>query len=80
MARANTVTHVWGEVSDSQGRRAAARLHGPEAGLVWTTRAALAVVKKVLAGHVAPGYQTPGKVYGADLVLECEGVVREDLS
>jgi short subunit dehydrogenase-like uncharacterized protein len=79
-ARAATVTHVWGEVSDAQGRRAAARLHGPEAGLVWTTRAALAVVKKVLAGQVAPGYQTPAKVYGADLVLECEGVVREDIA
>lgn len=78
-ARARTVTHVWGEVEDDAGRKAAARLHGPEAGLVWTTRAALVVVRKVLAGNAAPGFQTPAKVYGADLVLECEGVTREDL-
>lgn len=78
-ARAQTVTHVWGEVSDAHGRRAVSRLHGPEAGLVWTTRAALAAVKKVLAGQIAPGFQTPGKVFGADFVLECEGVEREDI-
>ncbi len=78
-ARAQTQTHVWGEASDPQGRRVVSRLHGPEAGLVWTTRAALAAVKKVLAGQVAPGFQTPGKVFGADFVLECEGVRREDL-
>jgi short subunit dehydrogenase-like uncharacterized protein len=79
-ARARTVTHVWGEVEDAAGRKAAARLHGPEAGLVWTTRAALTVVRKVLAGKFSPGFQTPAKVYGADLVLECEGVTREDLA
>jgi len=78
-ARAGTVTHVWGEVEDASGRKAAARLHGPEAGLVWTTRAALAVVRKVLGGTFSPGFQTPAKVYGADLVLECEGVTREDV-
>ena len=77
-ARATVVTHVWGEVADAQGRTAVSRLHGPEAGLVWTTRAALAVVRKVLAGNVAPGFQTPARAYGPDLVLECEGVTRED--
>src|SRR5271166_5407072 len=39
--RARTRTHVWGEVADEQRRRAVSRLHGPEAGLVWTTIAAL---------------------------------------
>jgi len=75
-----TVTHVWGEVEDDQGRRATARLHGPEAGVVWTARAALAAVKKVLAGNNSAGFQTPALAYGADLVLECEGVTREDLN
>jgi short subunit dehydrogenase-like uncharacterized protein len=77
-ARAKTVTHVWGEVADERGHVAVSRLHGPEAGLVWTTRAALAVVRKVLAGNVSPGFQTPARAYGPDLVLECEGVTRED--
>jgi short subunit dehydrogenase-like uncharacterized protein len=78
-ARAATVTHVWGQVSDAQGRSATARLHGPEAGLVWTTRSALAAVKRVLAGDARPGYQTPAKAFGPDFVLECEGVEREDV-
>lgn len=76
---ARTVTHVWGEAVDADGRKAVARLHGPEAGLVWTTRAALAVVRNVLAGHAPVGFQTPGLAYGADFVLECEGVTREDV-
>lgn len=77
--QARTSMHVWGEVEDDQGRRAVARLHGPEAGVVWTGRAALAAVQKVLAGSAPPGFQTPGKAYGPDFVLECEGVTREDL-
>lgn len=77
--RAQSTTHVWGEVEDDQGRRASARLHGPEAGCEWTSRAAVAAVSKVLAGQAPPGFQTPGLAYGADLVLECAGVTREDL-
>ena len=76
---ARTAIHVWGEVEDNQGRRAVSRLHGPEATVIFTTRAALAAVKKVLAGNAPPGFQTPAMAYGADFVLECEGVTREDL-
>jgi short subunit dehydrogenase-like uncharacterized protein len=77
--RARTFMHVWGEVQDDQGRKAVSRLHGPEAGVVWTSRAALAVVKKVLTANAPPGFQTPALAYGSDFVLECEGVTREDL-
>lgn len=77
--RAQTSTHVWGEVEDDQGRRAVSRLHGPEAGATWTPRAALAAVRKVLAGNISPGFQTPARAYGADFVLEVEGVTREDI-
>lgn len=79
-ARARTVTHVWGEVVDDAGRSAVARLHGPEAGVEWTMRAALSVVRRVLAGDAPPGYRTPAMAYGADLVLACEGVTREDVT
>jgi short subunit dehydrogenase-like uncharacterized protein len=75
--RARTTTHVWGEAEDDQGQKAMSRLHGPEAGVVWTSHAALAAVKKVLAGEVSPGFQTPARAFGADFVLECEGVTRE---
>jgi hypothetical protein len=47
--------------------------------VIWTARSALAVVQKVLAGNVSPGFQTPARAYGADFALECEGVTREDL-
>jgi short subunit dehydrogenase-like uncharacterized protein len=75
---ATTFTHVWGEVEDEKKRKVVSRLHGPEAGVLWTTRAALAAVRKVLAGNAPPGFQTPALAYGADFVLECEGVTRED--
>ena len=78
--RARTVAHVWGEVEDDRGRRAVSRLHGPEPAVVWTARCALAAVWKVLAGHAPPGFQTPARAYGPELVLECEGVSREDVA
>ncbi|MEX2582831.1 MAG: saccharopine dehydrogenase NADP-binding domain-containing protein [Gemmatimonadota bacterium] len=76
---ARTSTHVWGQVEDESGRTATTRLHGPEAGVVWTVRAALATVRRALAGDAPAGYQTPARAYGADFVLELEGVTREDL-
>jgi len=76
---AASATHVWGEVFDADGNRAVARLHGPEAGLVWTSRCCLDVVTHVLAGEAPPGHQTPSSAYGADLVLEADGVSRQDV-
>ena len=78
--RALTKTHVWGEAVDAEGRRAISRLHGPEAGLVWTTSAALGAARKALAGIAKAGYQTPASAFGADFVLEGEGVTREDVA
>lgn len=69
---------VWGEVEDDAGGRAVSRLSGPE-GYQLTALTALAIVGHVLAGNFSTGFQTPSKAYGADLVLEIEGVVREDL-
>ncbi len=70
---------ICGEVTDATGHRALARLQTPEAYQItaWT---ALAAVEKVLAGHVAPGFQTPAKMFGADFILEMEGVKRSDLA
>ena len=77
--RARTSTHVWGEVADEEGRSATARLHGPEAGVEWTTAAALGAARKALNGLAPAGYQTPASAYGPDFVLEAEGVTREDV-
>ncbi|MFB6343064.1 saccharopine dehydrogenase family protein [Saccharicrinis sp. FJH62] len=77
--RQQTVMHVWGELSDEKGNKVSAHLHGPEGGVVWTSECALAIVNKILSGKIVPGYQTPAKAYGADLVMECDGISREDL-
>jgi short subunit dehydrogenase-like uncharacterized protein len=68
---------LWGEARDDQGGRVAARLKGPE-GYTLTALAALAVVERVAAGEWSAGFQTPGKQYGADFVLQIPGVVRTD--
>jgi short subunit dehydrogenase-like uncharacterized protein len=73
-------THVWGEAFDDQGRVVVSRLHGPEAGVIWTGQAALGAVKRVLAGAARPGFQTPSQAFGAEFVLEHEGVTREDVA
>lgn len=77
--RNNTSMSVWGELSDSNGNVVQARLHGPEAGVIWTSYCALAIVKKILSGKIKTGYQTPAKAYGSDLVLDCDGVERIDV-
>lgn len=77
----NAVTrmHVWGEATNEDGQKATARLHGPEGGLTWTVATALTVVQQVLGGDAPVGFQTPAKAYGADLVLQTEGVTRESV-
>jgi short subunit dehydrogenase-like uncharacterized protein len=69
---------VWGEVDDDAGGRATSRLATPD-GYTLTAHAALAAVECALAGEALPGFQTPGKVFGPDLVLGLEGVTRTDL-
>jgi short subunit dehydrogenase-like uncharacterized protein len=78
--REQTSSSVWGEVMDDEGNRAVSCLHGPEPGQVWTSRAALGAVVKVLSGDVSPGFQTPSLAYGPDFALEIEGVTRVDVA
>jgi short subunit dehydrogenase-like uncharacterized protein len=75
--RARGWTQVWGEVKDEAGRVAVSRLSGPE-GYTFTARTALAVVERILRGAPPPGFHTPAGAFGADLVLEIEGVKRKD--
>ena len=76
--RAKGKTLLWGEASDLNGNRVASRMQGPE-GYTMTAIAALNIAQKIMDGNFTPGYQTPAKAYGADLVLEIEGVVRQDI-
>jgi short subunit dehydrogenase-like uncharacterized protein len=69
---------VWGEAADAGGRVARARLRAPEA-YAFTALAAVEVAERVLAGGARPGFQTPSRAFGPDLVLSVPGVAREDL-
>lgn len=77
--RARGKSLVWGEVTDEAGQQKQSRLQGPE-GYTLTALTALAIVERALKGDAPHGFQTPSRAYGADLILEIEGVTREDLS
>jgi short subunit dehydrogenase-like uncharacterized protein len=77
--RAKGKTLLWGKASDGDGNSVESRMQGPE-GYTITAIAALNIAEKILAGNFTPGYQTPAKAYGADLVLEIEGVARQDIN
>lgn len=68
---------LWGEVKDASGQVRVSRLRTPE-GYTLTALTSLAIVEKVLAGDAPVGFKTPSMAYGADLILEIEGVQRTD--
>ena len=76
--RAKGKTLLWGEASDLNGKRVESRMQTPE-GYTITALAALNIAQKILDGNLTPGFQTPAKEYGAELVLEIDGVQRQDL-
>ena len=65
------------EASAPSGRTIVSRMHTPEAYSL-SARTAAAIAERALAGDVESGFQTPGRVYGADFVLQFDGVSRED--
>ena len=71
-------TLMWGKATDANGVSIEARQQGPE-GYKFTVLTALNIAEKVLQDNFKVGFQTPAKCYGADLVLEVEGVERQDL-
>jgi short subunit dehydrogenase-like uncharacterized protein len=77
-ARAKGYALLWCEVTDDAGNRAVSRMRTPHA-YTLTAATSLEIVRRVLRGDAPPGYQTPAKAYGPDLVMEIGGVTREDL-
>lgn len=73
--RARGKTYLWGEAADDDGNRVEARQTGME-GYTLTALTALKIAEKILAGNFRTGFQTPARAYGADLILEIEGVKR----
>ena len=64
---------------DEAGNKVESRQQGAE-GYTLTAQTALKIAEKILAGNFCAGFQTPAKCYGADLILEIEGVKREDVN
>jgi short subunit dehydrogenase-like uncharacterized protein len=75
--RAAGKTFLWGEAADENGNKVEARQAGME-GYAMTVLTALKIAEKIIAGNFCAGFQTPAKCYGADLILEIEGVKRTD--
>ena len=55
------------------------RLTTPE-GYSLTAATAIDAARRVCAGEVKPGFQTPSLAFGADYILGFDGVAREDLN
>ena len=68
-------TLLWGRVEDSNGNSFEARMQGPE-GYKFTVLTALKIVERIQSGQLEEGFQTPAGCYGADMVMEIEGVKR----
>ena len=75
--RAKSKTLLWGEARDLNGNSVESRLQCPE-GYTTTALAALNITQKILDGNLIPGYQTPARAYGPDLILELEGTSRQN--
>lgn len=77
--RRTGASFVWARAAASDGQSVEARLRGPE-GYDFTARTALLAAQRVVEGDATPGYQTPSSAFGADFVLEIDGVEREALT
>lgn len=77
-ARKKGASYLYGEASDEKGNRVISRQRCPE-GYTTTALAALRICEKIFEGNAPTGFQTPAKAYGADLVMEIDGVSRDDL-
>jgi short subunit dehydrogenase-like uncharacterized protein len=76
-ARAARSAVIVAEADHPSGRTVRSRLRTPEA-YTLSARTAAAVAAEVLAGNCVPGFQTPARLYGADYILEFDGVTREE--
>ena len=68
-----------GEARNAAGRRVRSRLRTPE-GYALTALTAFDAAKRVAAGQVAKGFQTPSLAFGPDYILSFDGVTRNDLN
>jgi short subunit dehydrogenase-like uncharacterized protein len=68
-----------GIVTNAKGESARARLTTSQ-GYVLTAQTGAEIARRVVAGEVKPGFQTPSLVYGPDFILQFDGARREELN
>ncbi len=66
-AQTQRKTRIVATATNRDGESASAELITPEPYRL-TFNSALLIAKKIISGQWEPGFQTPGKVYGPDLV------------
>ena len=76
--RKKGLTIFIGEATDENGGRAVSKLSCPE-GYTCTALTTVEIMKRILDGDCKPGFQTPSLAYGADFILQFDGVKREDI-
>jgi short subunit dehydrogenase-like uncharacterized protein len=69
---------VVAEAEARDGRKVVSRLRTPEA-YSMSAQTVSTIATRAINGDVELGFQTPGRVYGSDFVLQFAGVAREDL-
>ncbi len=68
-----------GQARNAAGETVRTRLRTPE-GYALTAATAFDAAKRVAAGELKPGFQTPSLAFGADYILNFDGVTRDDLN
>ena len=76
--RASGSAVIVAEAWNAAGRRVASRLATPEP-YALTALTAVDLARRAAGGEAIAGFQTPSKVYGADLATTFPGVARTDL-
>ena len=76
--RARGESRLWAEARDDAGRVVQARLRTPE-GYELTSLTALELALRAMRGELPPGFQTPARACGSDLILRFPGTAREDI-
>ena len=67
-----------GVVTNTNGENARARVTTGQGNML-TAQAGVEIARRVIAGEVKVGFQTPSLVYGPDFILQFEGAAREEL-
>lgn len=72
--RLQSESYFYGEVTNAKGEQKSAVLRVDDA-YVNTAQVSVLIVKKIVTGNFKIGFQTPGGLYGSNLILEIKGSV-----